>query len=219
MFNCDIENSNNENEKIYISLGNYCLTSMLLKENNLKNMSYPFDWMVSCIDNIIDIFEDNYVQFLNKNNYELFDNKTINNYYIHNTKKLFNNLDIDHQHHNLLELNDYEYLKRCIERLNNIDINKKIIFIMIQPLYLNNIPVDNNKIIKLYNILFNKFGNKIKLIIFNIINKNNNIYKEEFLNENLLTVELDTNMVVGNHGMMYFDENGISKFLKIITEI
>lgn len=218
MFNCDIENNNND-EKIYISLGNYCLTSMLLKENNLKNVSFPFDWMVSCIDNIIDIFEDNYIEFLNKNNYESFNNQTKNNYYINNTKKLFNNLDFDHQHHNLLEINDYEYLKRCVERINNIDLNKKIIFIMIQPLYLNNILVENNKIIKLYNILLNKYGNKIKLIIFNITSKNNNIYKEEYLNENLVTIELDTNMIIGNYGMMYFDQNGISKFLKIITEI
>jgi hypothetical protein len=192
---------------------------MLLKENNLKNFSFPFDWMVSCIDNIIHIFEDNYNEFLNKNNYESYNNQTKNNYYINNTKKLFNNLDFDHQHHNLLEIKEYEYLKRCVERIKNIDLNKKIIFIMIQPLYLKNILVENNKIVKLYNILLNKYSNKIKLIIFNIISKNNNIYKEEYLNENLVIVELDTNMVIGNYNMMYFDENGISKFLKIITEI
>jgi hypothetical protein len=87
---------------------------------------------------------------------------------------------------------------------------------MIQPLYLNNLPTNNDKIFKLYNILLNKYGNKIKLYIFNILNKNNNIYKEEFLNENLIVIELDTNMILGNHGMMYFDQNGIDNFLQII---
>ena len=33
-FNYEI--NNHINEKIYVSLGNYCLTSSLLKENNLK---------------------------------------------------------------------------------------------------------------------------------------------------------------------------------------
>ena len=90
---------------------------------------------------------------------------------------------------------------------------------MIQPLYLNNLPTNNDKILKLYNILSNKYGNKIKLCIFNILNKNNNIYKEEFLNENLIVVELDTNMILGNHGMMYFDQNGIDIFLQIIKRL
>ena len=55
---------NEKNNTLYVSLGNYCLTSMLLKENNLKYESYPFDWMVSCIENVIDIFSDNFTNFL-----------------------------------------------------------------------------------------------------------------------------------------------------------
>ena len=53
------EYNNKKKDKIYVSLGNYCLTSMLLKENNLKFESHPFDWMISCIENIIHIFENN----------------------------------------------------------------------------------------------------------------------------------------------------------------
>ncbi len=153
-----------------------------------------------------------------QSSYTLIGNITKNNNYINNTRILFNNLIVDHQHHNLLEKNDYEYLQRCVERINNIHkiYNQEIIFIMIQPLYLNNLPTNNDKIFKLYNILLNKYGNKIKLYIFNILNKNNNIYKEEFLNENLIVIELDTNMILGNHGMMYFDQNGIDNFLQII---
>jgi len=148
---------------------------MLLRENNLKYKSFPFDWMVSCIDNIIDVFQDNFIQFLNKDNYTLIDNITKNNNYINNTRILFNDLIVDHQHHNLLEKNDYEYLQRCVERINNThNIYQEIIFIMIQPLYLNNLPTNNDKILKLYNILSNKYGNKIKftISIFNNISLN-----------------------------------------------
>ena len=44
--NNDTDNTHNKS-KIFISLGNYCLTSMIFKYNNLKFESYPFDWMVS----------------------------------------------------------------------------------------------------------------------------------------------------------------------------
>jgi hypothetical protein len=50
---------NLKDDTVYISLGNYCLTSMLFKENNIKLESYPFDWMISCIENITDVFNDN----------------------------------------------------------------------------------------------------------------------------------------------------------------
>ena len=100
MFNKNIYLSN-QNDKIFISLGNYCLTSMLLKENKLKYESYPFDWMVSCIDNINDCINNNFNNFLNKKNYINIDNKTKNIKYFSNTNKLFGNLKMDHQHHNI----------------------------------------------------------------------------------------------------------------------
>tara|TARA_Y200000002_G_C22159886_1_gene446593 strand:- start:201 stop:380 length:180 start_codon:yes stop_codon:yes gene_type:complete len=54
------ETNNNNKNKIYISLGNYCITSMLLKDNNLKFESHPFDWMVSTLDNINHIISNNF---------------------------------------------------------------------------------------------------------------------------------------------------------------
>jgi hypothetical protein len=213
--------NNDKKDKIFVSLGNYCLTSMLLKENNLKFESHPFDWMVSCIENIIHIFENNFEEFLNKKNYIVpVENQTKNLLYQPNTKILFSQIDSDHQHHNLLLEQNYLYLYRTVERIKNLHLRyKKIIFIMIQPLYQNNLSVDLDKIKKLYNILLDKNGDKIKLIIFNIVKEKNENFNKEYINENLIIVELDTNMVIGNYGMMYFDNNGINKFLEIINEI
>ena len=221
--NTNNNNNNNNNNKFFISLGNYCLPSMLLKENNLKYDSYPFDWMVNCIDNVHHCIENNFSNFLNKENYLNINNKTKNKFYFDETNKLFGNLTIDHQHHNLLDTKDYEYLTRCVERFNNLDkSDKELVFIMIQPLYLNK---KNNqcqyeenkiKIKKLFNMLKNNFKNNIKLIIFTIKNKDNKIYKEEIIYNNLKIIELDTKMIKGKYGMMYFDKNGIVKFLEII---
>jgi len=213
--------NNNNNNKFFISLGNYCLSSMLLKENNIKHDSYPFDWMVNCIDTVHHCIENNFSHFLNKENYLNIDNKTQNKIYFEETNKLFGNLKTDHQHHNLLDNKDYEYLTRCVERFNNLDkSDKELVFVMIQPLYLNKTfnQYEENKIkIKnLFNILKLKFKNNIKLIIFTIKNEDNQTYKEEIIYKNLKIIELDSKMVKGNYGMMYFDKNGIKKFLEII---
>jgi len=72
---------------------------------------------------------------------------------------------------------------------------------MIQPLYLKNILVENNKIVKLYNILLNKYSNKIKLIIFNIISKNNNIYKPN----NIKLYNNDAALIPKHHSTHNFD--------------
>lgn len=86
---------------------------------------------------------------------------------------------------------------------------------MIQPLYLKNRSIEYEKINKLYDLLINKFGNNIKLFIFNIIKSKNNVYKEE-IRDNLFLIELDTNIIKGPAGMKYFDKKGVVKFINII---
>jgi hypothetical protein len=212
----------NKTDKIFISLGNYCLPACLLKENNIKYESYPFDYMVSCIDNINHCIEDNFQNFLLIDNYSNINNKTKNIFYLNQTNKLFENLITDHQHHNLLDNTDYNYLKRCVQRFNLLsEINKKLIFIMVQPYYLNvnifNYNENKDKILNLYDNLCNKFNNNVKLIIFIIKHKNNKFFKEYIINSNLKIIELDTEMILDNKtNMMCFDKNGIKKFLQII---
>ena len=211
---------NDRNDKIVVSLGNNCLTSMLLRENNMKFESHPFDWMLTCIENIIHIFEDNFKEFLNKNNYVPTINLTKNEFYFKNTFKIFSNQISDHVHHDLLNETDYSYYLRAIDRLNTIHLRyEKIVFVMIQHLYLKNLEVNIDNIKKLYDILFTRNGNKIKLLVFNIVKEKNDVFKREDINENLVLIELDTNMEIGNYDMMYFDKNGIDKFLTIIKEI
>ena len=180
MFLDESKKNDNENDKMIVSLGNYCITSMILKENNLKNTSYPFDWMISTIDNIIHVINDNFNEFLNRKNYLEVDNvlSTKNVFYFENTSSMFKGIKIDHPHHNLLSnQNDYNYLKRCVDRFHDLNKYNKIIFVMIQPLYLSPM-IDLNKklIIELYEILKNKFGDKIKLLIFTINKIDNSIY-------------------------------------------
>jgi hypothetical protein len=216
------ETNNIQKNTIYVSLGNYCITSWLLKSHNLKYESYPYDWMVTCLDNVIHNLEDDFKEFLNKDNYihNINISKGVKNvFYFKKTQELFGikNLNtVDHQHHSLLDDKNYNYLLRCVNRFNKLNEYNLIKFIMIQPLYLTNKSIDYDKINKLYELLLNRFGENIKLFIFNISKKVNKSYKEEKINDNLILFELDTNIVKGPAGMNYFDKKGISKFINII---
>tara|TARA_B110001452_G_C15225308_1_gene424693 strand:+ start:18 stop:677 length:660 start_codon:yes stop_codon:yes gene_type:complete len=218
MFYDNDDKNDKNNSKIFVSLGNYCLTSMILKKNNLKHVSYPFDWMVTKIDNITHTINDNFTQFLNMNNYTKLRNGTINNVYYNNTRTLFTNINCDHQHHDLTNPKDYNYLVRCVERFNKlVDQDSQIIFVMIQPLYISNLAIEEDTYNKLYDSLCYKFGNKIKLLIFNINKRNNDIYNEKKINKNFIIYELKSKMYIGEYGMKWYDKEGIEKFLELIN--
>lgn len=108
------------------SLGTQCWSSQIIKNNNLKKESYPFDWVFSNPDIIIDCLQNNFKEFLNKDNYNL-DNKSnqnINKYYYSNGLTMF-------YHHNPYKNKDYEYFQRSVYRFNKLleNSNKKL-FIM-----------------------------------------------------------------------------------------
>ncbi len=204
-------------DTIYVSFGNYCITSFLLKHANLKYESHPYDWMVSCIDNITHSIEDNFKEILDSNNYESIEGYTKNKFYFENIVKLFKNISHDHQHHNLFSEIDYNYLLRCVDRFNNLHLRyNKIIFIMIIPSYITNSILDIDKVKKLFDILVNKFGNTIKLYCFNIEEEENTVFKCNEIQNNLFIINLDTK-ITDNYSMKYFCQNGIDKFIKIIT--
>ena len=217
-FFCEFSEKKIDKKKIYCSLGTYCITSFLLKSLGLKTESHPFDWQITTIENIIHMIEDNFRELINqKNIIEITNSSSKNIYYFDSVKNLVPDTLLDLCHHNLKQKKDYQYFERCIDRFNKLNEYESIKFVFINPLYRNNLEYDFTKYKNLYDILVNKFNPHIKLYIFNIIKKDNEIYKEEIINENFKIYELDTKMVMDN-GMAYFDKNGIEKFKKIIME-
>lgn len=206
------------NKSIFVSLGNYCITGVLLKEEyKIKIESHPFDWMVSCIENINHILEDNFKEFTNKENLEQIDSKTKNKFYFDNTNKLFQDLIVDHQHHNLLNENDYEYILRCVERFKTLETRyKKINFIMFLPLFINNSKLNLEEVYKLDSNL-KKYFNNFNLLIFPLENYVINEENTLKLNENTYIINFKTKIIKGKYGMNYLDNNGINN-LKIILD-
>ena len=94
-----------------IPFGNQCISAFYLKENNLKLLSYPFDW-IFCNPYIInDMIDDNFKKFLDKDNYVIKDStfeKNKHSIYLPDLY-LFN-------HRNPIKDDDYLYFVRCIDR-------------------------------------------------------------------------------------------------------
>jgi hypothetical protein len=56
---------NIESKPIFVSLGYRCSSAALLKKLQLKNESYPFDWLVSRLSVIEDSIQSGFKEFLN----------------------------------------------------------------------------------------------------------------------------------------------------------
>jgi hypothetical protein len=149
----------------FISVGPYCSTADILKENNLRTEAYPFDYIFSSLEIIKHSINDKFTIFLDKKYYinGRCNNSTRHSFYCkfldtplllqhhinHNYSKdykissgnLFN-------HHNLIEDNgNYEkFTRRCNRLLSLIENNEKIVFV-----YYNCYTHDYNDIIDFYN--------------------------------------------------------------------
>jgi hypothetical protein len=170
------------------SLGSVCHSSQILKRNNLKLCSYPFDWIFSNCDNIIHCIEDNFNIFLDKS------------YYINRSKSTcghskYNETMFNH-HNPLNNINDYNYYVRCVDRFKNLlQKQEHKLFIMICP-NMNNMEFHIDEDTKIKMIEFNnKFSqytyNYTLLIIFHIPKKEQNHHIFTY-NDNIHFLELHT---------------------------
>ncbi len=97
-----------EKDAKFISLGENCNTAWYLKQVGVKKASYPFDWIFSSPEIIIDCIEDNFSKFLDKSMiYPKIGGKSAGHIYYH--ESLFN-------HRNPLTIKNYEYYQRCCKR-------------------------------------------------------------------------------------------------------
>jgi hypothetical protein len=163
------------------SLGGLCHSSIILKRNNLKLCSYPFDWIFSNCDNIIHCIEDNFNIFLDKSYYiNISQSKCGHSKY---NNEMFN-------HHNpLINIDHYNYYVRCIDRFKNLlQKQEHKLFIMI---FVNNNDNITNNIIE-FNNKFSKYTfNYTLLVIFHIPNKQQNHHIFTY-NDNIHFLELHT---------------------------
>lgn len=191
------------------SFGKNCHSAYLLKRNNYKLESYPFDWIFSEIHIILDCIKDDFEKFLDKKYYTLSIDSKIqrHEYYYKDEYYMFN-------HKNPLKEDDYAYYERCVNRFRKLiknNNNKLFVF------FFNNIEFDKINILK---IQITNFSNEIKnniinfkiLFIFQTISKERN-FKLYPLNNLVDFMELYT--ISESNGVHFLNDDD-NKYLDLI---
>lgn len=191
-----------------IPLGSNCYVASYLKRNNMKLVSYPFDWIFSYPIDIYDIINTNFEYFLNKD-YYFYKDETIN--YNTHTKycpnlRMFN-------HHNPYKDADYEYFKRCITRFNDV-IKKEESKLFIMFFCDNNLNNELRNIIKLKELFDEKqIINYELLCIFQEVRGYQS--KKDFKCKNITFIQIST--IDKNNGVEFICEKDEEYIKSILT--
>ena len=195
------------------SLGKNCHGAGILKRNNWKKESYPFDWIFTNDKMIKHCIEDDFKIFLNKEYYPDKDEnawqQTHSFYHPFSDDKTFN-------HHNPLLDKDYAYFERCVDRFRTLlQSNKFKVFIhMIS----NHDPINDQirkKALDLNNVLKNKTDNFALIYIIHTISQKQSYIFET--NENIHFIQIYTKSA-SNGKEFILDEDNI--FLdKLLNEV
>ena len=160
-----LDNQENNQKTIIFSIGHRCTSASLIKELNLKFASYPFDWVVSKLDVIIDCIRTNFKHYIKPDNYkhmvsETFnqvddskihicdENIVYNDYYetIYRNKKgnQSNNygtygMNLSLTHHDMRNEEGKGYFTRCIKRFQDLlQLPQRKFYLYTHPLQGNN---------------------------------------------------------------------------------
>ena len=118
------------NIRHFISLGTLCHPARMLQRIHVKNVSYPFDWMFTDENVIIDILNDDFTKFMDKSYYgdvkHKFSERTCGHSLYHEDFFF---------HKNPRNEDDYLYYQRCINRFKGMlrDPGEKLFIMMYAP--------------------------------------------------------------------------------------
>lgn len=193
---------------LFISFGFRCSSAGILKHLRLKYESHPFDWLISRLPVIMDCIDNQFVEFLKKENYverhtntyEMSDSTNgficdeyiqMNTYYQPKNKWDENNTYqywLAMNHRQLTKTEDYNYYARCVDRFreNVMESTDSKIYIHITPLitletYTNTRNNIFNECELFDDFIFNHIKGKISGLIFIMVRTENDSCYTEFL--------------------------------------
>lgn len=172
------------------SFGPICHTATFMWRNQLKLVSYPFDWIYANHNNIISIIEDDFKIFLDKSYYidcetKYHDVECGHSYYDNN---MFRHKDPRNE-------NDYSYYERCITRFRNLlkyDESKLFVIVFTNMQDTEDSYGTVKKNIIEFNAIFSKYTtNYTLLVVYNLSNKYEHYHNSEHV-DNIHFLELHT---------------------------
>jgi len=151
---------------IFISLGGWCGTKISLIQNNICNPSYPFDYVRSSIEGVIDCIE---------NNFENYFPKKIEINYNYKYCTSFIGEFIGFYHEDLRDQDVIDSYNRKINRFNEL-LSQDVKVCFLRTICRDNYCDEVNYYKKLQNVIDNKYKNIKYIICFIIPNQNTTQY-------------------------------------------
>jgi len=208
----------------FISLGEICISAWYIQEAGLRTGAYPFDWVFSSPEIIIDCINDDFKEFLDKSNMTGLGGaghlKFHSRFFKHKNPIVFED--------------NYTYYQRCCERfIEVINSDQKIIYIIN---LMNDIPKDEsvcgwargfrynyeqpieqdyNTYKKLINILKDK-NNNSKFIIIDPCQKEKRKITFKYENPHTIFIAYDH---IGIKQKNYVDKSDDIYFKKLFSQI
>lgn len=195
--------------KYTCSLGPHCHSSYLLKSNNLKKASYPFDWIFTNHNIIKKILDNDFKDFLDKKYYINIDKTKCGHSLYHDT--MF-------WHHNPLNnIENYNYFVRCVERFKKMLLSEKekLFIYLVKDVKEIDINTFQNDIIQLNEKLKLNTNNfrLLAIVVFPNKQKNSYTFKSidniDFLNIDILSV---------SNGIEFINQTD-NKYISIILNV
>lgn len=175
----------NFSEPLIISLGFSCTVADMLRDNNLRCLAFPFDWIRSSLHGLCLLLNDDFLDFLNPHYLDFEKTFILNRKYIitfHHDFPAWKTIGrADYLKENYLEyLKDVEVkYKRRIKRLYRaLNSGHTVYFFRLssctKPWNLDTVPQTQNEVIQLRDILLKKFSHcNFTLVVID----NDNNYK------------------------------------------
>lgn len=181
------------------SLGSLCHSAFLLKRNNLKVESFPFDWIFSDPDMVIQCVVNEFNIFLDKSYYTIT-SEIQRGHVLYGSNIFF--------HHNPLKNeDDYNYYLRCVDRFNILlKKTEPKLFVMI---FINN---DHGSRLEKFKNSIIEFNNKFKkytenynlLVIIQFPTTDNNHHSFTYI-DNIHFLDLYTSS--NSNGILFLKKN------------
>lgn len=190
------------------SVGQLCHSSQLLKRNQLKKCSYPFDWIYCNLDVIIDCLETDFKIFLDKSHY--INRSPFQCLHTKYGVPGLNNLFFNH-HNPLMHIHHYNYFERCVNRFRELLLKpERKLFINMHINMEPNSMIDiKNQVINFNNKFSNYTNNYTLLVILHFANKPNRFHYLS-IDNNIHFLELHT---VSASGGINFNDNNDNIYL------
>jgi Putative papain-like cysteine peptidase (DUF1796) len=103
-----------------VSLGSFCLPSLMCQENGLKRYSLPFDWIFSTPQMVRDCLADDFEVFLDRRHYRSIDDPKRDCAAEHNFYRERYGIKGLFAHRDPTRESDYLYFVRCVNRFRQL---------------------------------------------------------------------------------------------------